>query len=55
MKYVYSNLEKLSPTEKRLLSLLDEKEEVHFCFWKKDGAGEVRGLGLGIMFLLAVA
>ena len=42
MKYAYINLEKLSPTEKRLLNLLDEKKEVHFCFWKKDGAGEVR-------------
>ena len=42
MKYAYINLEKLSEMEKRLLDLLDEKKEVHFCFWKKDGAGEVR-------------
>lgn len=42
MKYAYINLEKLSETEKRLLNLLDEKKEVCFCFWKKDGVGEVR-------------
>ena len=47
MKYPYINLEKLSPTEKRLLSLLDEEKEVHFCFWKKDGSREVRRVARG--------
>ena len=42
MKYNYSNMDKLSPKEKSFLSRLDEEKEVHFCFWKKDGAGEVR-------------
>lgn len=41
MKYAYTNLDKLSPKEKNLLSRLDEEKEVYFCFWKKDGAGEV--------------
>ena len=41
MKYEYINLEKLSQNELRLLSLLDEKQEVRFSFWKKDGVGEV--------------
>lgn len=42
MKYNYINLDKLSQKEKSLLFRLDEEKEVHFCFWKKDGAGEVR-------------
>ena len=42
MKYAYINVDKLSPMEVTLLNLLDENKEVHFCFWKKDGSGEVR-------------
>lgn len=42
IKYNYINLDKLSPKEKILLARLDEEKEVRFCFWKKDGAGEVR-------------
>ena len=42
MKYNYINLDKLSLKEKILLARLDEEEEVIFCFWKKDGTGEVR-------------
>ena len=42
MKYNYINIEKLSQKEKCLLARLDDEAEVKFCFWKKDGAGEVR-------------
>ena len=42
MKYNYINLDKLSSKEKSFLSRLDEEKEVGFCFWKKDGAREVR-------------
>ena len=42
MKYAYINVDKLSPMEVTLLNLLDENKEAHFCFWKKDGFGEVR-------------
>lgn len=42
MKYNYINIEKLSQKEKCLLARLDNEAEVKFCFWKKDGTGEVR-------------
>jgi len=42
MKYEYKNMDKLANDEKGLLKLLDERPEVKFVFWKKEGDGEVR-------------